>query len=141
MAKVVIVLLGVLVAAESVVAQDCLHGPTETAEQEARRRAALTATRAINTLQVNQPGGRTGTFLTRDQLARTPEAARLRQSTSEVVKSISLEPGTDVLPDWHLALDVTYEGYWFMIEDALDPCGFAYISNQAGVILKAEPIR
>jgi hypothetical protein len=33
------------------------------------------------------------------------------------------------------------QGYWFMIKDKLDPCGFAYISNQAGLIFRAEPIR
>jgi hypothetical protein len=29
----------------------------------------------------------------------------------------------------------------FMIKDTTDPCGFAYISNQAGLIYNAEPIR
>lgn len=33
------------------------------------------------------------------------------------------------------------DGYWFMIADLADPCGFAYISNQAGVIFSSEPIR
>jgi hypothetical protein len=49
--------------------------------------------------------------------------------------------GTDVLPDWQLTLDVTNRGYWFMIKDKTDPCGFGYVSNQAGVIFRAEPIR
>ena len=54
------------------------------------------------------------------------------------VKSISLTPGTDILPNWQLTLDVTPQGYWFMIKDKSDPCGFAYISNQQGVIYNAE---
>ena len=37
--------------------------------------------------------------------------------------------------------DVTERGYWFMIKDKIDPCGFAYVSNQVGVIFNAEPIR
>ena len=40
-----------------------------------------------------------------------------------------------------LTLDVNSTGYWFMIRDKPDPCGFAFISNQAGVIFSAEPIR
>jgi hypothetical protein len=54
---------------------------------------------------------------------------------------VSLDPGTDILPNWELKLDVNPAGYWFMIRDKADPCGFAFISNQAGVIFSAEPIR
>lgn len=42
----------------SAFAQQCLHGTGETAEQTARRRDALTATRTINNLQFNQPAAR-----------------------------------------------------------------------------------
>ena len=57
------------------------------------------------------------------------------------MKRISLGPEVEILPNWKLTLDVTQKGYWFMIKDTADPCGFAYISNQAGVIFHAEPIR
>lgn len=40
-----------------------------------------------------------------------------------------------------MKLDVSDDSYWFMIKDKTDPCGFAYISNKAGVIYAAEPIR
>jgi hypothetical protein len=46
-----------------------------------------------------------------------------------------------MLPNWQLTLDVTAQGYWFMLKDKTDPCGFAFVSNQAGLIFKAEPIR
>jgi hypothetical protein len=36
---------------------------------------------------------------------------------------------------------VTADGYWFMVKDQTDACGFAYISNQNGLIYTAEPIR
>jgi hypothetical protein len=65
----------------------------------------------------------------------------MRESSNETVKRMSLNPGTDVLPNWQLTVGVTTQGYWFMIKDKLDPCGFAFVSNQAGVILQAEPIR
>ena len=47
----------------------------------------------------------------------------------------------EFLPPCKLTLDVTESGYWFMIKDTADPCGFPYISHQAGVIFSAEPIR
>jgi len=122
-------------------AQTCLHGPNESAEQAARKREALTAARSINTLQANQPGNRLNQFLSYEQLDTSPFASQMRKSTNDTVKSISLTPGTDILPNWQLTLDVTPQGYWFMIKDKSDPCGFAYISNQHGVIYNAEVIR
>ena len=122
-------------------AQECLHGPTETAEQATRRREALTATRNINNIQANQPGASQGLYLRREELASSPYALEMRKSTSATVKRISLTPGTDILPNWELTLDVAREGYWFMIRDKIDPCGFRYVSNQVGVIFNAEPIR
>ena len=37
---------------------------------------------------------------------------------------------TIAFPQWKLTLDVTESGYWFMIKDTADPCGFAFISNR-----------
>ena len=65
----------------------------------------------------------------------------MRTSPNGTASRISLDPGTDILPNWELKLDVTPTGYWFMIRDKIDSCGFAFISNQAGVIFTAEPIR
>ncbi len=41
-------------------AQQCMHGSSETTDQAARRRQALTATRTINNIQSNQPGRTAG---------------------------------------------------------------------------------
>jgi hypothetical protein len=122
-------------------AQACLHGTNESTDQAARRREAVTAARTINNIQVNQPGAAKGQFLRHEELPSSPFAARMGQSTDATVKRLSLAPGTDILPDWQLTLDVTPRGYWFMIRDKADPCGFAFVSNQIGVILRAEPIR
>jgi hypothetical protein len=122
-------------------AQACLHGPNESAEQAARKREALTATRNINNIQANQPGNRIKQFLSYEQLDTSPFSSQMRKSTNETVKSISLTPGTDILLNWQLTLDVTPQGYWFMIKDKSDPCAFAYVSNQQGVIYNAEVIR
>ncbi len=45
------------------------------------------------------------------------------------------------MPGRQLVLDVTADGYWFMVKDKTDPCGFAFISNQNGLIFEAQPIR
>ena len=75
------------------------------------------------------------------ELAGSPYAAKIRESTNETVRRISLNPLDDILPQWKLTLDVTESGYWFMIKDTSDPCGFAFVSNQTGLIFRAEPIR
>ena len=122
-------------------AQDCLHGTTEGAEQLQRRREALAAMRTVNNIEANQPGSAKGVYLRHEELAGSPYASKMQQSANEAVRRISLNPGTDILPNWELTLDVTQHGYWFMIRDKADPCGFAFVSNQAGVIYHAEPIR
>lgn len=133
--------LAMWLSASTAFAQQCLHGANETADEAARRREALTATRTINNIQVNQPGAAKGQFLRHEDLSSAPFAARMRESANETVKRMSLNPGTDVLPNWQLTVDVTSRGYWFMIRDKIDPCGFAYVSNQGGLIFQAEPIR
>jgi hypothetical protein len=125
------------ISAGSAFAQECLHGTGETPEQTARRRAALAATRTVNNIQFNRPGSRDSIFLTHADLATAPSAKGMGPSTN----GISLNPDTDIVPGWKLTLDVTSNGYWFMVKDTTDPCQFAYVSNQLGVIFTAEPIR
>jgi hypothetical protein len=125
----------------SAYAQQCLHGAGETPDQDARRREALAATRTINTIQANQPGAVNKVYLRHEELVNSAFAARMRESASEIAKRISLRPDEEILPGWKLTLDVTQQGYWFIIKDTTDPCGFAYVSNQTGLIFNAEPIR
>ena len=119
-------------------AQQCLHGANETPEQAARRADAVNAARTINNIEANQ---KTGSYFRHEDLGTAPWAVQMRQSASEFAKRISLLPGTDILPGWTLMLDVGFNSYWFMIKDKTDPCGFAYVSNQTGLIFHAEPIR
>ena len=134
--RVTCLTVAVLALAAPTFAQQCFHGPSETPEQAARRKEALTATRNVNNLEANQPGARSDAYLRHVELASSPFAAR-----SESVKKLNLTPGEDLLPGWQLTLDLTANGYWFMVKDKSDPCGFAYISNQNGLIFHAEPIR
>ena len=138
---VAFVMLSVGLAMGTARAQECLHGPNESAEQLARRREALMATRTINNIQANQPGAASRQYLRYEELSGSRYALSMRTPTPAApVSRISLDPGTDILPNWELKLDVNPAGYWFMIRDKADPCGFAFISNQAGVIFSAEPI-
>ena len=116
-------------------AQQCLHGQGETVEQATRRREALTATRLVNTIQLHQ-FAKLRTYLRHTELA--PFAST---RGTDFLKRLSLNPDEDVVPGWTLTLNLTENGYWLMIRDKTDPCGFAFIANQEGVIFTAEPIR
>jgi hypothetical protein len=113
-------------------AQQCVHGDGETSEAAARRREALEAARAINSAQWSQPGADSGRYLSHAELASGAVYVR---------PSLRMEPGVDILPGWRLTLDTTARGYWFAITDTTDPCGYSFVSNEAGHILKAEVIR
>ena len=120
-------------------AQQCLHGVDESAEQKARKREALSAARQVNTLQANRPDARNGKFLNQTEMA--VYYADLTKQRGALNPALIFDPASEVLPGWQLTLDKTEKGYWFMIKDKTDPCGFAYVSNHEGVILTAEPIR
>jgi hypothetical protein len=119
-------------------AQQCLHGADESDEQKARRRAAVGATREVNNVQANRPEARSGLYLDQAGMASAYEA---RVQKTGAAARYNFDPAAEILPGWQLTLNKTDNGYWFMIKDKTDPCGFAYISNQAGLIYTAEPIR
>jgi hypothetical protein len=133
---IIIIGLGIWCAGPAY-AQQCLHGSDEPPDQQVRRRQALGAARAVNTAQANQPGRAAKRYLRRDELAASPSAPQQR----DALPPVNFAPGEDVVPGWELQLEVTEDGYWFMIKDKTDACGFAYISNKVGIIYSAEPIR
>jgi hypothetical protein len=126
-------------SAVSALAQQCLHDASETPEQVQRRQQALGAARMVNTIQANQPGAATKVYFTHDQLETAPYLASAR--TKGTLQPMNFKPGAEILPGWKLTLDTTRDGYWFMIKDTTDPCGFTWISNQNGLIYKAEHLR
>ena len=122
--------------------QQCGVGANPTPDQLARRKDALRATRTVNNLEANQPGSARKEYLRQPELPTSPFAAQQSGPSAEFFKKLNFTPGEELLPGWELTLDVTAEGgYWFMIKDKTDPCGFAYVSNQNGVIFEAQPIR
>lgn len=119
-------------------AQQCLHGTNASPENNARQKAALQAARQINSLQAGGSVTRGGKYLSRVEMADAyAELLKKRPSASPLV----FDRMADIVPGWKLTFDKTETGYWFMIKDMTDPCGFAYISNENGVIFTAEPIR
>jgi hypothetical protein len=95
-------------------AQACLHGDDESPEQRARRFAALALARDVNTMEAM-----TAVYQPLANLALnrpTPDGFRLQLTTD----------GT---------------GYAFSVKDTLDPCVFAYFSDQSGVILVGRAIQ
>ena len=135
----VLTLLAVALATPAFAQQPCLHGTDETAEQAVRRKQALQATRTVNNIQANQPGAANGFFLKHEELAASPFIQKNAANAS--LRDLNFAPGVEVLPGWQLTLEVTTEGYWFMIKDKTDPCGFAFISNKAGLIYQAQHLR
>lgn len=119
---------------------DCLHATGESAQQMQRRRDALHLARHINTVQANQPGARAQRYVAQADLDATANPEKLRASRPSFAQ-LSFAPGTELSAGWELRLDVTANGYWFMIKDKIDPCGFAYVSNQEGVIYTAQHLR
>jgi len=98
--------------------QNCLHGPSETADQAARGRAALQMARQVNTTeaQANQQGHTYYALSDLPGLASEINGFKVQLST---------DGGT----------------YTFSIKDTLDPCRFAYFSDQEGVIYSGMPAR
>ena len=110
--------------------QACLHeAPNETAEQHARRIEAVQFTRLVLSVEAQLAAhSPTGAYADLNQLSASPDMRPLPASGQYV-------------PGFELHLDVMNKGYWFEFVDKTDPCGFRFISNQAGVIFTAQPIR
>ena len=125
--------------ASPALAQQCVQGASPTPQQMARRTDGLKATRAVNNLEANQPGSATHKYLRQVELPTSPFATG--SNASEFLKMLNFTPGEELMPGWKLTLDLTSDGYWFMIKDQTDPCGFAFVSNQDGLIFEAQPIQ
>lgn len=109
----------------------CLHTPgKETPAQRDRSIAAIAAMRAINTAQAAYAAKNNRSYARRDQLVGYIDTARY-----------NLIEGAEIVPGFELTLDTSEKGYWFMITDKTDPCGYRFISNERGLIFAAVPLR
>src|SRR4051812_7078131 len=89
----------------------CLHAANESDAQRARKQQALRYTRMINSAEatVKAQGGSFQTLANLPRLGTTPEG---------FTAHIAVEPAN----------------YAFSVKDATDPCGFAYFSDETGLI-------
>jgi hypothetical protein len=95
----------------------CLHGTNETPDQVARRRLALTWVRRINSLQTQY------------------------FSQRKTYQPLSALPDIQTPAGFANQLIVHSTGYAVSAKDKLDPCGFAYFSDQEQVIFGAQAIQ
>ena len=133
-------------------AQTCLHEGAESPEQQARRQLAISAARAINTLQHRSRKIEKGdlkltmspVFQAMQQLSLLPKDQVPQIGNPPVPLSFATD--ADMIPGWRLKLELTTirgvsQGYWFIIRDTTDPCGFSIVSNNDGIIFSANPLR
>jgi hypothetical protein len=99
-------------------AQECLHGPNETAAERTRREQAVIYAQRLNAAeQFSFPAG--GTY-------RRPE---------ELLTLPPLPPG------FLLQFHTDGRSYVFSLKDGRDPCRFAIFSDQQGYLYAAVPQR
>jgi hypothetical protein len=115
-----LMIAGVLIGRSPTLAQQpaCLHGTNEIPAEQARRQEALRLTRQVNTAQ-SAAYSQAGMFQPVERLAPAPTP-----------------PQGFVV---HLATDG--ERYVFSVKDTLDPCHFAYFSDENGVIYTGQALR
>jgi hypothetical protein len=96
----------------------CLHGPSEAPAQALRRQAAVGFARLVNT-----------TELRAHQQAQTYYALSDLHTIPPAPEGFKAQLSTDGV------------SYTFSVKDTLDPCRFAFFSDQDGMIYTATPIR
>jgi hypothetical protein len=103
----------------AIVAQQpkCLHGANETPDHLARRRLALTWMRRIHSLQTQY------------------------FSQRKTYQPLSALPDIQTPPGFSNQLIIHATGYAMSAKDKLDPCSFAYFSDQEQVIYAAQAIQ
>ncbi len=95
----------------------CLHGRDETPEQAQRRQAALHAVRHVI----------------------TAESMGLEKAKRYV--PLSQVPGVPAADGFRLSLVTDNKSYMLSARDTRDACGFAYFSDESGLVYEAQPIK
>ena len=96
----------------------CLHGPNEDAAQKARRVAALSVVRAVNSAEANLGMFKMHKFLPLAELG------------VDLTKAQGFEP----------QFTVGEKSYSFIFRDTVDPCHFVFSTNEVGIIYQGYPI-
>jgi len=95
----------------------CLHGNDETVEQAKRRQDALHAVRYVNT------------------------AENMGLEKAKRYVPLSQVPGVPVPAGFKLSLVADNKTYMLVAKDTEDTCGFAYFTDETGLVYEAQPIK
>lgn len=117
--RALVPVVALLLCASTSYAQQCLHGTDETAEQKSRSRAALRLMRQINTAQATTGMEKAKKFLPLEELGVDAASA----------------------PGFTPKLTTDGKSYSVLLKDSTDPCGFALLTSEEGVIYTAMPLR
>lgn len=96
----------------------CLHGASEKAEQRSRRLAALEYAKNVNELEA---------------------AGKYQAERFYMIEDLPLLP--PLPPGFKARMSNDGGSYAFSLKDTLDPCGFAYFSDEDGIVYSAMPVR
>jgi hypothetical protein len=113
MLQLILLLTGLGTAASG---ETCLHGPDQSRFQAQRRHAALVAVRLVNTAEADA------------------------QKKGQKYLALSDLKQVTVPPDFALSLVTDGKSYMLLLRDSSDPCGFAFVSGDGGVIFEAQPL-
>ena len=95
----------------------CLHGNDETAPQAKRRQGALHAVHYVNT------------------------AENMGLEKAKRYVPLSQVPGVPAAAGFKLSLVADNKTYMLAARDTRDACGFAYFSDETGLVYEAQPIK
>ena len=121
----------------------CLHQEGSEAQAErARREEALQATRLINTVTAQNQRFGSKRYLAWSEIADSGALATLRSDGGPMGQLVrKIRWGTpEPLPGWNMHFVTSGDAYAFRLRDVRDPCGFAYLSDESGVIWEGQPI-
>jgi len=93
----------------------CLHGRDETPEQAQRRQNALRAVRYVNTVE------------------------HMGVEKAKRFVPLGQVPGVPAVEGFTLALVTDNKTYMLSAKDTRDACGFAYFSDETGLVYEAQP--
>jgi len=98
-------------------AQECLHGPNESAAERERREYAVRVANEINKLQAAWIAAKPGANYARPSQLKLP----------------------DMPDDFGLMFYLDGRGYMFSLKDDKDPCYFAIFSDHYGLVYATMP--
>jgi hypothetical protein len=118
MIAVLVAVIAVTAARVPAQTKPCLHGASEKAEQRTRRLAALEFAKKVNLLE---------------------GAGHFQAQRFFMIEDL---PTLPPVPQGFTA-QMSNDGgsYAFSLKDTLDPCAFAYFSDQDAIVYSATPVR